>query len=153
MSSWRSHVPEELPRKRLVGLGLNAVEMAENPELDEAIVHDVNADSKLPFGDGSFDAVVLTVSIQYIVRPVEIFVQVNRVLRDAGSLHVVYSNRMFPTKAVAVWKALDDASRAGLIASYFQYSGGWGPTQTVDIGSKDVTHADPVYVVAASKSG
>ena len=152
MSSWRSHVPAELPRKRLVGLGLNALEMAENPELDQAIVHDINADPELPFGDGFFDAVVLTVSVQYIVSPVEVFVQVNRVLKEAGSLHVVYSNRMFPTKAVAVWRTLDDAGRARLIASYFQHSRGWGPAQTLEIGSKDVTYADPVYVVAASKS-
>ena len=152
MSSWRSHIPEELARKKLVGLGLNAVEMAENPALDQAVVHDINADPRLPFDDGSFDAVVITVSIQYIVRPVEVFAHVNRTLKEAGSLHVVYSNRMFPTKAVAIWKALDDASRARLIVSYFQYSGGWGPARTVDIGSRQERYVDPVYVVTASKS-
>ena len=153
MSSWRSHIPEALPRKKLVGLGLNAVEMAENPALDQAVVHDINADPKLSFDDGSFDVVVVTVSIQYIVRLVEVFAQVNRVLKGVGSLHVVYSNRMFPTKAVAIWKVLDDASRARLIASYFQYSGGWEPAETLDISSRQELYADPVYVVRASKVG
>ena len=152
MSSWRSHIPEELPREKLVGLGLNAIEMAENPALDQAVVHDINADPKIPFDDGSFDAVVITVSIQYIIRPVEVFAHVNRVLKEAGSLHVVYSNRMFPSKAVAIWKVLDDASRAPLIASYFQYSGGWEPARTIDIGSRQKLYVDPVYVVTASKS-
>ena len=152
MSSWRSHMPDDLPIGKLVGLGLNAVEMAENPRLDQAVVHDINASPILPFDDSSFDAVVVTVSVQYIVRPVEVFRQVNRVLREGGSLHVVYSNRMFPTKAVAVWKALDDAGRSQLIASYFRHCGGWGPVRTLDIGSRLQPYADPVYVVTASKS-
>ena len=152
MSSWRSHIPQELPRKKLVGLGLNAIEMAENPALDQAVVYDINVDPKLPFDDGAFDAVVITVSIQYIVRPLEVFAHVNRTLKEAGSLHVVYSNRMFPTKAVAIWKALNDASRAQLIATYFQYSGGWEPARTIDIGSRQELYVDPVYVVTASKS-
>ena len=150
MSSWRSHMPEDLSKGKLVGLGLNAVEMDENPQLHQAVVHDINADPTLPFGDASFDAAVVTVSIQYIVRPVEVFAQVNRVLREGASFHVVYSNRMFPTKAVAIWKALDDARRAQLIASYFDHSGGWGPPQTQDIGSRRERYADPVYVVTAS---
>ena len=152
MSSWRSHMPEDLSIEKLVGLGLNAVEMAENPQLDRAVVHDINVDPELPFDDGAFDAVVVTVSIQYIVRPVEVFRQVNRVLGEGGNLHVVYSNRMFPAKAVAIWKALDDTRRGQLIASYFHYSGGWGPSEAFDIGSDQEPYADPVYVVSARKS-
>jgi len=151
MSSWRSHMPDDLPIENLVGLGLNAVEMAENPQLDRAVVHDINADPVLPFDDGAFDAAVLTVSVQYIVRPKEVFREVNRVLWEGGSLHVVYSNRMFPTKAVAIWKALDDARRTQLIVSYFDHSGGWGPPRARDIGNHHEPYADPVYVVSASK--
>ena len=152
MSSWRSHMPEDLRINRLVGLGLNEVEMADNPQLNEAVVHDINVDPKLPFDDASFDAVVLTVSVQYIVRPLEVFAQVNRTLKEGASFHVVYSNRMFPTKAVAIWKALDDSRRADLIASYFKHSGGWEPAETPhDIGSQRQQYADPVYVVAARK--
>ena len=153
MSSWRSHMPDDLPIKRLVGLGLNDVEMGANPQLDKAVVHDINADPRLPFDDESFDMAVVTVSIQYIVRPLEIFCQVNRVLRKGASFHVVYSNRMFPTKAVAIWKVLDDARRAQLIASYFHHSGGWDPPEAVDIGSCQEPHADPIFVVAARKKG
>ena len=152
MSSWRSHMPADLPTKQLVGLGLNALEMAENPQLDQAVVQDINADWRLPFGDATFDAAVVTVSIQYIVRPVEVFAEVNRTLKEGARLHVVYSNRMFPTKAVAIWKALDDARRADLIASYFNHAGGWDPPQTQDIGSLREPSADPVHVVAASKT-
>ena len=151
MSSWRSHMPESLPFKKVVGLGLNEVEMAENPQLHRAVVHDINIDPKIPFDDASFDAAVLTVSIQYVVRPVDVFAQVNRTLKEGASFHVVYSNRMFPTKAVAIWKTLDDAQRAALVTSYFKISGGWEPAETYDITSRREQYTDPVYIVSATK--
>ena len=70
LSSWRSHWPTGLPKTRMVGLGLNAVEMEHNPALDEYVVHDLNSDTTFPFDDASFDAVIITVSMQYLVHPV-----------------------------------------------------------------------------------
>ena len=35
MSSWRSHWPEGHAKQRMGGLGLNSIEMRENPDLDE----------------------------------------------------------------------------------------------------------------------
>ena len=151
MSSWRSHMPEGLVG-RTVGLGLNAVELAENPQLHERVIHDLNADPVLPFDDGSFDAAVVTVSVQYMVRPVEVFAQVSRVLKEGASFHVIYSSRMFPTKAVAVWKALNDGERADLIASYFAYGGGWSTPRSLDISPRVSPYSDPVYVVTANGS-
>ena len=152
MSSWRSHMPEDLPIQRLVGVGLNAVEMEQNPQLDELVVHDTNADPTLPFEDGSFDAAVMTVSVQYLTRPVEVFSEVKRILKDGAGFHVIYSNRMFPAKAVAVWQALDDRGRAELIRSYFASSGGWESPHTLDISPRLGFHTDPVYVVSARKT-
>ena len=133
MSSWRSHMPPDLPIGRLIGLGLNAVELDENPQLDERIVHDLNANPVLPLEDCSLDAAVVTVSIQYMVRPVEVFREVNRILKPGAAFHVIYSNRMFPTKAIAVWQSLDDRRRAQLIASYFENSGGWDDIRAFNI--------------------
>ena len=70
MSSWRSHWPQGHPKKRMVGLGLNADEMADNPDLDKYIIHDLNREPILPFDDEAYDAVVLTVSAQYLTQPV-----------------------------------------------------------------------------------
>src|SRR5437763_8253654 len=55
MSSWRSHLPAGMRFREVVGLGLNAEEMADNPQLTSSIVHDVNGDPRLPFEDGAFD--------------------------------------------------------------------------------------------------
>jgi hypothetical protein len=152
LSSWRSHLPSDLPKQRLVGLGLNDVEMTENPQLDDYVVHDVNADPVLPFAGETFDAVLITVSIQYLVKPVEVFREVNRVLKPGGSFHVIYSNRMFPTKAVAIWQSLNDAQHGQLIGAYFALSNGWARPQAWNISPKLEQPSDPVYVVAAGKS-
>lgn len=151
MSSWRSHLPEELGGLKLVGLGLNDVEMRENPRLDDHVVHDLNQDPRLPFDDETFDAAIVTVSIQYMTRPVEVFGDVLRILKPGASFHVIYSNRMFPTKAVAVWQALDDRRRSQLIGSYFAASGGWEGLFVRDISPTSSPYADPVFVVSARR--
>lgn len=151
MSSWRSHFPPDLSVRRLIGIGLNDVEMNENPQLDERIIHDLNANPILPLDDGTLDAAVVTVSIQYMTKPVEVFRDVNRILKPGASFHVIYSNRMFPTKAIAVWQSLDDRRRAQLIASYFQNSGGWDEIRAINITPQLPHYSDPVYVVAATK--
>ena len=153
MSSWRSHLPDEFPRKRLVGLGMNAGEMRDNPALDRWVVHDINTDPRLPFGDQSFDAAVVTVSVQYMTRPVEVFSHVRRVLKDGAAFHVIFSSRMFPTKAVAVWQRLDNLGRAQLIESYFHRSGGWDSPASSDINPGPGSGADPVFVVSAARLG
>ena len=151
MSSWRSHMPERFSGRKLVGLGLNGVEMAENPQLDHRVIHDLNLNPVLPFREASFDAAVVTVSVQYITRPVQLFRQVARVLRAGASFHVIYSNRMFPTKATALWKSLSDADRANLVSAYFRYAGGWEEPETRDISPRPGFYTDPVLVVSARK--
>lgn len=69
MSSWVSHLPKEVSYKRVVGHGLNAQELARNPRLDYFFVKDLNQDQKLEFESASFDAVICTVSVQYLQQP------------------------------------------------------------------------------------
>ena len=76
-------------------------------------MHDLNVSPTLPWDDGVFDAVVNAVSIQYLVRPVEVFAEVRRVLRPGGLSIVATSHRMFPTKAIAAWHSLEPARAAG----------------------------------------
>ncbi len=94
---------------------------------------------------------MVTVSIQYVIRPVGLFQEVNRVLKDGAPFHVLYSNRMFPTKAVAIWQALSDEGRGRLIDSYFVQAGGWEQPQAQDISPRLDFPTDPVAVVTARK--
>jgi SAM-dependent methyltransferase len=152
LSSWRSHWPAGFPKRRLVGLGLNAEEMADNPDLDDYVVHDVNLEPRLPFVPETFDAVVLTVSIQYLTRPLEVFREVNSILKSGGPFVVIFSNRMFPTKAVAIWRVLDDRQHAELVELYFRGAGNFVDLEVQDRTPAADGYTDPVYVVMARKA-
>ena len=123
MSSWVSHLPPGLATRELVGHGMNAVELAANPRLDRWFVQDLNRDPALPLADASVDAVLCCVGVQYLRAPVAVFADVRRVLRPGGVLAVSFSNRCFPTKAVAVWRGLDDAGHAALVRLYLDHAG------------------------------
>ena len=48
---------------------------------------------------------------------------VRRVLRPGAPLVVSFSNRCFWTKAVAVWRSLNDAGHAQLVEAYLRHAG------------------------------
>jgi SAM-dependent methyltransferase len=148
MSSWRSHLPEGT--RDVVGLGLNADEMADNPQLTGHVVHDVNQDPRLPFGDGAFDGAMCAVSIQYVTHPLLLFREVHRVLRPGAPFVASFSNRCFPTKAVAVWLGMSDQQHVALVRAYFDAASGWTDVTTDDHSPGD--GGDPLYVVWARRS-
>jgi SAM-dependent methyltransferase len=152
MSSWKSHLPHQPALRLTVGLGMNAVELRENDQLDESVVHDVNRSPHLPFRDQSLDAVVMAVSIQYLTQPVETFREVARILRPGGPFVITYSNRLFPEKAVAVWWACTTEQRARLIGAYFHYAGGWEQPTAEDRSPRLGFSTDPLYAVWARKA-
>jgi SAM-dependent methyltransferase len=122
LSSWRSHLPDRFHPGKVVGLGLNRAEMQDNPALNEVVVHNVNLNPRLPFDDASFDGAVMTVSVQYLTRPIELFADVARVLKPRAPFIVTFSNRMFPTKAVALWHGANHHQRVTLVQEYFAQS-------------------------------
>jgi ubiquinone/menaquinone biosynthesis C-methylase UbiE len=135
----------------MAGLGLNAQEMGENPDLDEYVVHDVNREPELPFEDYSFDAVAITVSAQYLTRPVDTFREVNRVLRPGGVFIVTFSNRMFPTKAVRAWRVSSDEARMDIVASYMKGAGNFERIRGGFVNPENSPPADPLYSVVSYK--
>jgi ubiquinone/menaquinone biosynthesis C-methylase UbiE len=149
MSSWRSHLPAGFRAGEVVGLGLNAEEMADNPQLTRHVVHDVNREARLPFDDATFDGAACAVSIQYATHPVRLFREVARVLRAGAPFVVSFSNRCFPTKAVAVWLAATDAQHVQLVQTYFEASGGW--TEVSAENRSPGPDGDPLYAVWARR--
>jgi SAM-dependent methyltransferase len=152
MSSWRSHWPQGHAKSGLVGLGLNAEEMKDNPDLDDYVVHNVNNDPVLPFADEIFDATVITVSPQYLTRPVETFQQVNRVLKPGGIVIVTFSNRMFPTKAVRIWRTSSDQGHMDLVKSYMENAGNFVDIQAGFVNAEQSPPADPIFAVVSRKA-
>ena len=102
MSSWVSHLPPEIAYAEVVGHGMNAEELAANPRLSRWFTQNLNRDSRLPLADGSLDAAMICVSVQYLQQPVAVLREVARVLRPGSPLVISFSNRCFWTKAVAI---------------------------------------------------
>jgi SAM-dependent methyltransferase len=163
MASWDSHIPSSLEPGRVVGLGLNRVELEHNVWLDERVIHDLNRDPRLPLADASFDVVLNTVSVDYIIRPFDLFREVGRVLRPGGLFLVTFSNRMFPQKAVRVWRETSEAKRVHLVQDYFQQCEMFGETRVFVIKGRERPASDryaelgipsdPVYAVYADRLG
>jgi SAM-dependent methyltransferase len=163
MASWDSHLPAKVRPSRATGLGLNMNELLRNKVLSERVVHDVNADPRLPFEDVAFDVVLNTVSVDYLVKPFEIFREAGRVLKPGGLFLVIFSNRMFNKKAVKVWVESSEAERIELVTLYFQKSGLFeDPEVFMSVGKprpSDDKYAhlgipsDPIYAVYAERLG
>jgi SAM-dependent methyltransferase len=132
MSGWVSHLPPEIAYSRVVGLGIEAGELAENPFLDEWLVQDLNRDPTLPFAAGEFDAAAICVSVQYLARPCEVIREVGRVLKPGAPLVVTFSKRCLPTRAIGCWCLHDDTGHLCLVAQCFAQAGNWTDIRCLD---------------------
>jgi SAM-dependent methyltransferase len=146
MSSWVSHLPAEIGYAEVIGLGMNEAELAANPRLGRRFVQDLNRDPSLPLADASADAATICVSIQYLRQPVAVLREVARVLRPGAPVVISFSNRCFWTKAVAVWRALDDAGHARLVERYLRHAG-FAPIETHRLAEWIEDEQDPMIAV------
>lgn len=148
MSSWVSHLPDDLDLGTVVGHGMNEAELADNPVLDRWFVQDFNADQALPLDDDAIDAVLVAVSVQYLQYPEAVFAEFARVLRPDGVLAVSFSNRMFPQKAIRAWRERTMDERADLVCSYVESTGSFGD---LTVHAETKPGRDPFYAVVARR--
>jgi len=131
MSSWVSHLPEEIQFEQVIGHGLNAKELAKNPRLDDFFIQNLNQELKLPQTDCTFDAVLIAVSVQYLQYPEAIFSEIYRVLKPNGVVIVSFSNRMFYQKAIQAWRDGSDNQHLQLVQSYIRAVEGLSDPQVI----------------------
>jgi SAM-dependent methyltransferase len=155
MSSWVSHLPEDMQFAEVVGHGLNEAELQRNSRLDRYFVQNLNKDLKLPCQDAEFAAVLNTVSVQYLQFPEAIFAEILRVLQPGGVAIISFSNRMFPHKAINAWRDGSDEQHLELVGNYFRTTPGFGEPKIVAHRGGGMLPwlnlTDPFYVVMAKK--
>jgi SAM-dependent methyltransferase len=144
MSSWISHLPEDVRFRSVTGLGMNEEELAANPRLDHYLVQDLNQTPTLPFDDGTFDAVLIAVSVQYLTRPLEVFAEIGRVLAPGGRCIVAMSHRLFPSKAIYAFHVLGADDRCRLVGTYLSAGNAFAQIATLD---RSPPAADPLWIV------
>ena len=131
---------------------MNKVELEENPQLTDHLIHDLSVNPTLPFADNEFDACIINVSVQYLIHPIHVFGEIARVTKPGSISAVSFSNRCFPTKAVAIWRAMDDMNHARLVGYYFVESGGFEEPEFTDL-SPNPGQTDPLFMVTARTLG
>ncbi len=159
MSSWVSHLPTDRDFAHVEGHGLNAEELARNPQLNHYFVQDLNINPQLPFPDQEFDAVINCVSIQYLQYPEAVCSEIHRILKPGGIAIISFSNRMFFQKAIQVWRDGSEAFRVELVKGYFRSVPGFSTPEVIC--SKSTTPSflqwlgvpggDPFYAVIAHR--
>jgi SAM-dependent methyltransferase len=133
MSSWVSHIPDSLESCHVEGLGLNEQELAANGRLSSYMVHDLNKEPQIPVADNSFEAVICTVSIEYLCRPLEVLSELARILVPGGILALTISERWFPGKQVEMWADLHPFERQGVVLNYLLDEGSFRDIHTESV--------------------
>ncbi len=159
MSSWVSHLPDNVAFEHVEGHGMNAEELAKNPRLNHYFVQNLNQDPKLPLPDQSFDAVLNTVSVQYLQYPEAVFTEIHRILKPNGIAMISFSNRMFYDKAIAAWRENSEQGRVELVKRYFKLVPGFSDPEVIARQSQmpsflqalGMSGGDPFYAVIANR--
>ena len=161
MSSWVSHLPDDIEFAHVEGHGMNREELAKNTRLDSYFLQNLNHNPKLPLNNEDFDAVLITVSVQYLQYPEAVFAEIYRILKPGGIVIVSFSNRMFFQKAIAIWRDNSETGRVELVKKYFQAIPGFSTPEVIInqppipafLQMLGMAGGDPFYAVMATKEG
>lgn len=122
-TSWKSFYPLEVKQAavgkelEVYGVGLNAEEMKLNGAMKEWRVLDLNKpphDVRSGWGEEGrlkFDATTCVVSIDYLIKPLEVCRNLLDATNEGGKIHLIISNRCFPNKVVRRWMMLSEQQR------------------------------------------
>lgn len=153
MSSWVSHLPKDIEFAHVEGHGLNAAELQRNPRLTQFFVQNLNQTPQLPLESQSFDAVLNTVSVQYLQEPEAVFKEIRRVLKPGGIAIISFSNRMFYHKAIAAWRDGSEAQRVELVRRYFRVIPGFSEPEVIERKSSNRSIGAPVLQLFGLSGG
>ena len=159
MSSWVSHLPDDVTYASVIGHGLNQKELNANPRLNRHWVQNLNKDQQLPLEAESVDVTLIVAGWQYLQYPEAIAAELLRITRPGGQLIVTFSNRMFFTKAPQVWTDGSDRDHLATITEVLIAQGWPMPkllaeqTRATGLAGLFGAKGDPFFAVIATKPG
>lgn len=141
---------------------MNESELQSNSSLNNGYtVQDLNKNpSLIQFSSNTFDAVLCSVSVDYLIRPLEVFNEIGRILKPNGQFITSFSNRCFPTKVIRRWLNMNEQQRVEWIANYFLLANTYFDPKTVRaysffddnfLPSINDEFRDPMYIVLGQK--
>ena len=150
MSSWVSHLPEDINYSKVSAQGMNKVELEANPQLTDFIVQNLNTNQVLPYGNEVFDLCTIAVSVQYLTSPLKVFEEIARVLKPNGKCCVSFSNRMFPTKAILAWRMSSNQDHCNLVSHYLKKTEMFAEVKVERLVEEN-GYYDPLFAVIGKK--
>jgi hypothetical protein len=161
-SSWISHLPKEVEEAanadalQVIGMGMNKAELAANPVLSSTHLVDLNANPSIPAEITDLDATVCVVSIDYLTQPLQVLTSIRDASKPGAMVHLVLSNRCFPTKAIRRWLQISEEERVGMVSDYLHFAG-WKDIEAVTLVQPGAGRSwigggnDPLWVVRGKK--
>ena len=107
------YVSEALASAGFVGFGVDRSTVAAGAAAaaDDATTYVAADGHRLPFGDASFDAVVLSEVLEHVSRPRDVLGEAARVVAGVGLVLVTGPNRTLLSRAMLIWLAQEWPTR------------------------------------------
>ncbi|TKA23865.1 hypothetical protein B0A50_07000 [Salinomyces thailandicus] len=84
------------------------------------------------------DASTNVVSTDYLTSPVEILTSLLHATKPGGTVHLVISNRCFPTKAISRWLRVSEEERVMMVGDFLHFAG-WEGVEIVEVSDGKVS--------------
>ena len=123
MSSWVSHLPEEIKFKKVIGHGMNEAELSSNKRLDRFWIQNLNQNQKIPIESSSIDAGLIVAGWQYLQYPEKVALELSRIIKTDSLLIISFTNRAFWTKAPNIWTYSSEDGRIEYVSSVLMENG------------------------------
>ena len=123
MSSWVSHLPENIRYKKVIGHGMNESELSANNRLDSFWVQNLNNTQNLPIEDSSIDIALIVAGWQYLQYPEKVALELSRVIKSNSYLIISFTNRAFWSKAPNIWTNSSEIERIDYIKTVLSDNG------------------------------
>ncbi len=155
MSSWVSHLPNNISYKKVIGHGMNDSELSSNKRLNSFWVQDLNKSQNLPIEDSSIDVGLIVAGWQYLQYPEKVSLELSRIIKANSLLIISFTNRAFWTKSPKIWSDSSEEKRVNYVKSVL-FSTGWRVEKIYNEKTYDkkffgfyTSESDPFYSIIA----